>query len=113
MPPPVVHTRLTKLFFGLGNVYIAPDTAPPSEALKELISLGGGTITRRLLVADLVVGLYDPKKSCVTPRWILGVEDVTDTACVCFTASKFACKFLQRPLRVVSFKADELSYRAR
>nr|VZI27169.1 unnamed protein product [Spirometra erinaceieuropaei] len=71
LPPPVAHTRLAKLFSSLGNVYIAPDTAPPSEALKELISLGGGTVTRRLLVADFVVGQYDPKKVCVTPRWIL------------------------------------------
>uniref|UniRef100_A0A0X3NRH7 BRCT domain-containing protein n=1 Tax=Schistocephalus solidus TaxID=70667 RepID=A0A0X3NRH7_SCHSO len=71
LPPPVAQTRLAKLFSGLGNIYIAPETAPPSEALKELISLGGGTITRRLLVADFVVGQYDPKKVCVTPRWIL------------------------------------------
>ncbi|KAH9282364.1 Microcephalin [Echinococcus granulosus] len=71
LPPAKAAAKLQKLFSTVGCVFVAAGTSPPPAALKELIIMGGGSVSKRAIGAELVVGQKDTKKPSVSPKWVL------------------------------------------
>ncbi|KAL5111050.1 Microcephalin [Taenia crassiceps] len=71
LPPAKAAAKLRKLFSTVGCVFVAAGTSPPPTVLKELIIMGGGSVSKRAVGAGLVVGQEDAKKPSVSPKWVL------------------------------------------
>ncbi|VDK32981.1 unnamed protein product [Taenia asiatica] len=72
LPLAKAAAKLQKLFSTVGCVFVAAGTSPPPTVLKELIIMGGGSVSKRAVGAGLVVGQKDAKTPSVSPKWILG-----------------------------------------
>ncbi|VDM19556.1 unnamed protein product [Hydatigera taeniaeformis] len=71
LPSARAASKLQKLFSTVGCVFVAAGTSPSPSDLKDLIIMGGGSVSKRAVGAKLIVGQKDANKPSVSPKWVL------------------------------------------